>query len=574
VQTRRATDPAGGNDLGALDAAAIARVRDEIRPDPRDADELHDALLTAGFLTAQDLPDVPADLLEALIASGRACWLRGDSPCDGGTVPVPGGLSPVGVLAAAERLAELRAIHPHATATPDLTPPPSRLARTWTRQDAIVEILRGRVSLTGPITASALGASLGVSTGDADGALAALESEGLVLRGRFTAGEVRPAPPPLEHSGSVAHLEWCDRTLLARIHLYTLNRLRAEIEPVSPADFMRFLFRWQHVESASRLSGPDGIRALVALLDGYEVGARAWERSVLPVRLDRYEPAMLDLICLAGEAGWGRLSADETPAATPAGLVPATPVAIFLREHAPAWRSLRTAPSEDRLSADARLVLATLRAKGALFFGALLEASAFDADRLTQALGALVACGLATSDGFSGLRALVRAARGRPVFRDRRTAFAGRWTAVAAGPPLDREEAVRIQAAALLRRYGIICRRLEARGEIRGGRFVHGLSGEQFALPEAVERMREVRRRQPDGALMAISAADPLNLAGIVTTGDRVRAVGRTRIVYRDGVPLAVMEGAVLRELAPVNPSLADEIARLLRVRRAAAVLA
>jgi ATP-dependent Lhr-like helicase len=479
------------------------------------------------------------------------------------------------VVAAVERLPELRAIHPHALATPDLTPPPSRLTRAWTRPEALTEIVRGRVSISGPITSAGLAQSMAVSPGDADAALMALESEGVVLRGRFTAG--------------IPDLEWCDRTLLARIHRYTLNRLRAEIEPVGPAEFMRFLFVWQHVAPSTRLTGPEGVRELVALLDGYEVGARSWERAVLPSRLDRYEPALLDLICLAGEAGWGRLSADVTPGSGPAGLVPATPVAIFLREHAAAWRALGPPPSEDRLTADARLVLAALGAKGALFFAGLAEACDLDADRLSHALGSLVACGLATSDGFSGLRALVRAARGRAVFRDRRASFAGRWTAVAADAALDREEAVRIQAGALLRRYGIVCRRLlaretnaapwrelvrvyrrlEARGEIRGGRFVHGLSGEQFALPEAVERMREVRRSAADGTLIAISAADPLNLAGIVTAGYRIRAAGRTRIVYRDGVPLAVMEGAVLRELTPLSPALADEIARLLRVRRA-----
>jgi ATP-dependent Lhr-like helicase len=330
---------------------------------------------------------------------------------------------------------------------------------------------------------------------------------------------------------------------------------------------------------------------LIAQLDGYEVGARSWERAVLPARLDRYEPAMLDLICLAGEAGWGRLSADVSAEARPARLVPATPVAIFLRDHAAAWRSLRILPDEERLTGDARLVLATLRSKGALFFGGLVEACRFEADRLSGALGSLVACGLATSDGFAGLRALVRAASGRPIFRDRGTAFAGRWTAVAFEPPLARDEAVRIQAASLLRRYGIVCRRLliretnaapwrelvrvyrrlEARGEIRGGRFVHGVSGEQFALPEAVERLREVRRSAPDGAMMTISAADPLNLAGIITAGDRVRAAGRSRIAYRDGVPLAVLEAGETRALAPLDDARAAEVARALGRSRALA---
>ena len=655
VQTRRAADRSA-DDYGALDPDAIARVRDEARPDPRDRDELHDALLTAGFLTAGDLAGVPAGLLEELFAAGRACRVRlkPDATCedvttdgcsvrlqpdpdpssvrlqpdlsdDGCSVrlqpdPDPSGVrlqpDPAGILIAVERLPELRAIHPDLAATPDAAPPPSRLARTWQRAEAVTEILRGRVSLTGPITAAALGASLGVAAADADAALLELESEGLVLRGRFTPG--------------AAELEWCDRTLLARIHRYTLNRLRAEIEPVSPADFMRFLFRWQHVDPSSRLTGHDGLREIVAMLDGYEVGAAAWERSVLPARLDRYEPAMLDLVCLTGEAGWGRLSPAVAPGARPAGLVPATLVAIFLREHAGIWRSLRADGGEPpALGADAALVLDVLRSRGALFFGALAEATSFDADRLYQAIGALVASGLATSDGFSGLRALIRAARGKPVFRerpvltgpDRRATFAGRWTVVDAVPAHDgpaeagqdgpaeaehegpakaghyndsgaREAAVEIQARALLRRYGIVCRRLltrepnaapwrelvrvyrrlEARGEIRGGRFVSGLSGEQFALPEAVERMREVRRGPADGRLIAISAADPLNLAGIVTAGDRIRAFGRSRIAYRDGAPIAVIEAGVIRELAPLDPALSAEVSRVLHRRPIAQV--
>jgi ATP-dependent Lhr-like helicase len=212
---------------------------------------------------------------------------------------------------------------------------------------------------------------------------------------------------------------------------------------------------------------------------------------------------------------------------------------------------------------------------------------------LRHAIGALVACGLATSDGFAGLRALVWAARGRPAHHDRRSNFAGRWTAVAAtGEGGTREEAVEIQAWSLLRRYGVVFRRLlaretnaatwrelarvyrrlEARGEIRGGRFVTGMSGEQFALPDAVERLREVRRIPADGGLITISAADPLNLTGIVTAGERVRTAGRNRIVYRDGAPLAVLEGDFVRELAPIDPALAGDVSRALRARRLTAL--
>jgi ATP-dependent helicase Lhr and Lhr-like helicase len=572
VQSRRGAGAGSSGDLGRLDPEAIARVLDEERPDPRDLDELHDAMLTAGFLTDEDLAGVRPEWLDQLRAARRGGWVRFPSSTPDARL--------LRIAAAVERLPELRAIHPGATVDEVLVPPAARVARTWTRPEAIVELLRGRVSITGPITACALGQSLGVATADADAALLVLESEGLVLRGRFTPG--------------TSGLEWCDRTLLARIHRYTLNRLRAEIEPVTPADYMRFLFRWQHVEPAARLTGPDGLREVIAMLDGYELAAGAWERAVLPARLDRYEPAMLDMICLAGEAGWGRLSAIVSAGAPPPSLVAATPIALFLREHAGAWRSLRTPGDDPALTDHARVVHAALRSRGASFFGDLLQASGLDADRLRHAIGTLVASGLVTSDGFSGLRALVWAARGRPAFPDRRANFAGRWTAVAPDTADNaRDAAIETQAWALLRRYGIVCRRvlmretnaatwreiarvyrrLEARGEIRGGRFVSGLSGEQFALPDAVEQLRESRRIPPDGALIAISAADPLNLAGIVTSGDRIRAAGRSRIVYRDGVPLAVMEGDLFRELSPIDPSIAAAVSRALRARRPAALL-
>ena len=349
VQSRRATEPASASDLGALDAEAIARVREEERPDPRDGDELHDAMLTAGFLTPGELDGVRPELLAELTAARRA----GSAAC-GGSRP-----DSCRITVAAERLPELLAIHPDLVVQPSLQPPPSRLAKSWTRSDAIAEVVRGRVTLTGPVTAAALAGPLGISSADADAALLLLEADGVVLRGRFSPGET--------------DLEWCDRTLLARIHRYTLNRLRAEIEPVSPADFMRFLFRWQHVETSSRLTGLEGLREVVAGLDGYELAAGAWERAVLPARLDRYDPSMLDMICLAGEAAWGRLSPAHVEGGSPPSLVPATPIALFLREHAGAWRTLRTTDAEPPLGETARRVLAVLQSHGASFFGELYE---------------------------------------------------------------------------------------------------------------------------------------------------------------------------------------------------------
>jgi len=316
---------------------------------------------------------------------------------------------------------------------------------------------------------------------------------------------------------------------------------------------------------------------------------------MLPGRLDRYDPSMLDMVCLSGEVAWARLSSSDVSGGSLPSLVPATPVALFLREHEHAWRSLRIVGEEPPLRPDARLALSVLRSRGASFFRDLATASGLDADQLRHAIGALVACGLAASDGFSGLRALVWAARGgRPAQHDRRSNFAGRWTAVAAdnSDSVAREDAIELQAWTLLRRYGVVFRRiltretnaatwrelarvyrrLEARGEIRSGRFVTGMSGEQFALPHAVDELRQVRRLPMDGSLITISAADPLNLAGIVTAGERIRTAGRNRIVYRDGAPIAVVEGGMLRELAHMDAETAAEVSRTLKVRAVSAL--
>jgi ATP-dependent Lhr-like helicase len=598
VQARRAGDPSSAGDLGSLDAAAIARVRDQARPDPRSADELHDALSAAGFLCEAETALFAAVMFDVLVRERRAC--RVGLQMDGRA-----GLQ-TRLWIAAERIPEIRAIHPDARLEPALEAPRARAQRTWTRAEALVELLRSRLTITGPTTAHALAASLAIDVAEADAALLALESEGVVLRGYFTpnlrtSDPARRTPDPAPRTPP---LEWCDRALLARIHRYTLNRLRAEIEPVSPADFMRFLFDWQHVAAPARLTGLDGLREIIAILDGFELPAGAWERSILPARLDRYEPSMLDMLCLSGEVCWARLSiaTDASRVSRPGlrpgppALVPATPIALFLREHGSAWHGLRDADHVDResmLTDAARAVLDVLRTRGASFFSDLATATRLDADAVRAAIGTLVASGLAVSDGFSGLRALVWTAQGKPASRDRRANFAGRWTSVDPPTSDNRQPSTDLQAWTLLRRYGIVFRRLltrepnaapwreltrvyrrlEARGEIRGGRFVSGMSGEQFALSGAVERLRELRRTRAAGALATISTADPLNLAGIVTSGERIRAAGGNRLVYRDGVPLAVREGEYVRELAPIEPQIAADVSRALSRKRIPALL-
>jgi ATP-dependent helicase Lhr and Lhr-like helicase len=426
------------------------------------------------------------------------------------------------------------------------------------------------MAIGGPVSAATLAESLGVSTADADAALLALESDGAVLRGVFSPG---------------AHtVEWCDRVLLARIHRYTLNRLRAEISPVTPAEFTRFLFAWQHVDPSTALTGPDGLRAVVGQLDGIEVPARAWEREVLPTRVERYEPALLDMLCLTGEVSWARLSTGPTQ------VVGATPIALYLREHAEAWLTLRQDASRQAeavpLRGTAEPVLDRLRSHGASFVHDLASACSMTVDDVHRTLGELVAGGYVSSDGAAGLRRVIGATPWSAGAH--RAGPDGRWFALRESGEAPRDVAVETLAWTLLHRYGVVFRRvlareapgvpwrelvavyrrLEARGEIRGGRFVSGMAGEQFALADAVERLREMRRSGNDNRLITISAADPLNFTGIITPGDRIRAAQGNRIVFRNGVPIAAMEGDVLKRLAEVEPAVAAEAAAAAAGRR------
>ena len=588
VQTRRAFEPSSADDLGALDPAAIERVRDEAWPEVRDADELHDALLTSGFLTELEGLSGGRDgtswsgFWKELVETGRA-----------DRVQVASGHA---IWVAVDRLPEAKAIFPDALTRQ------MRAGAPVTREDAIRELLRGRVGITGPTTAAQLGSSLGVAESDADIALAALEGEGVVLRGRFTA----------EATG----LEWSDRRLLARIHRYTLNRLRAEIEPVTAADFMRFLFAWQRVEPEHRAGGLEGLAGVIGLLDGFELPAAAWESDVLASRVAEYDPALLDTLCMMGRVAWGRTAGRADGRA--GGPIRSTPVALFLREHADGWLAGRNG-GDYQLSSYATVVRDVLQQRGASFFHELAAASGLLPTQVEQALGELAGVGLVTSDSFAGLRALITpSSKRKPLSaarRRHRTApygieSAGRWSllchpeSIRCAQDRLREGAIapsgsgplaalgvttartELAARALLRRYGVVFkrvlaresgapawrdllmvyRRLEARGEIRGGRFVSGMSGEQFALPEAVTQLRATRRQEKTGTLTAVGGADPLNLVGIITPGERIPALTSNRILYRDGVPVLAREAGEVKSLDPaVAEPPAEQIQALVR---------
>jgi ATP-dependent Lhr-like helicase len=550
VMARRWRDPQNASDLGRLDPEAIAKVQSEAWPDPVNAEELHDALLWLGCLTEAEARAQPgwSEWLEALARDKRVARLKAPHA----TLWVP-----------AERLAQFQAVWPGARLEPEIAPPDDQAGAAPSKDDALTEILRGRLEGLGPVTPTAFAAPLGLEADAIAPTLASLESEGAILKGRFLAG--------------VNDEQWCDRRLLARIHHYTVRRLRSEIEPVAARDFLRFLFAWAHVSEETRLEGPDALPAVLNALEGFEAPAKAWETEILPARIKGYQASWLDAQCLAGRTSWARLTppAPSNGRASPVG---ATPVALIERRRTPLWMALAPSSGEAPMSGRAQAVFDALSARGALFFDELMEAARLLRPHLEEALGELVALGLAASDSFGGLRALlVPSGQRKPLAGARRRGrvlifdieSGGRWaminrTASQNGGAEARDAAVEYAARTLLARYGVVFwrlltqepgwlppwrdllrvyRRLEARGEIRGGRFVAGFSGEQFALPDAVGLLREIRRRPASGEWVSLSGADPLNLIGILTPGQRLSALTANRVVYRDGLPIAALTG-------------------------------
>lgn len=568
VQARRWTDPAAAGDLGRLDPAAIARVREEAWPQVGEADELHDALVVLGALTEAELQPW-VHYFRQLLDQGRATRLQ----------------SPAGpVLAiAAERLPQWRAVHPDAEPTPALRLPAELEAESWAAEDALCELVRGRLEGLGPVRPSTLAAGLAVTREAAEAALLALEGEGFAMRGRFS-------PEGLETG---AEEEWCDRRLLARSHRYTVQRLRAEIEPVSPAQFLHFLLHWQHALPDQRGTGPAALAGVLEQLDGIEAAASAWESQILPARISEYTPQELDQLCLAGRVTWARLTPARGEAGgRGAGPVRSTPIALCSRRRFRLWKRIVGAPANGpRLSSAAQRVLEQLDSEGASFFTELLDGGGLLRTQLEQALGELVAAGRVNADSFAGLRALlVPTERRRQLERHRRRRLpvngleeAGRWSALAAAPSKRpsgwdasglEAEALEDIAWVLLRRYGVVFRRLleretdhlppwrellrvyyrlEARGEIRGGRFVSGFSGQQFALPEAVGSLRELRRSEAAPQTVILSASDPLNLIGILTPHERVPALSGNKLLLRGGTALAALVGGTVRPLTQLN---------------------
>jgi ATP-dependent helicase Lhr and Lhr-like helicase len=554
VVLRRAL-PENANELGNLDPEAIRSAAEDAWPAIRDLEELHDALVGLILFPETELGRFPSEApswMDALVADGRSFRVTFDGRA---------------YWAATESQESVHALrHPRSS---DIEP------------EALVPIVRGWIEVCGPLTATELADMLGFPVGHIQIALLQLEGEGLVLRGNF--------------SGKGAE-EFCDRRILARIHRATVAHLRREIEPVAPAVFLKYLFEWQHVAPGAQLRGEHGVLEIIDQLQGFETAAAAWEKEILGARVEDYQSAFLDNLCLGGEVVWGRWMRRTTRAEVPSrrpGLTRTAPLGLGLREDMAFLLDPTPAP-ESGLSAVSKDIFEFLRRRRASFFAEIVAGVRHLPSEIEEALWQLVAAGLVTADSFAALRSLVsgetkRLEKSRRKRRHPRRTREGRWSLLETEPA--EGDRLEFRALQFLRRYGVLCRELlvrepsappwrnllrilrrsEARGEIRGGRFIAGLNGEQYALPEAVDALRALRRKDPQGVYIRISACDPLNLVGILTPGSRVVAVVGNRIIFRDGIPVAAAENNQTRIMSQVEEKEISILDRLLDERPASA---
>ncbi|HEY6537698.1 MAG TPA: DEAD/DEAH box helicase [Candidatus Dormibacteraeota bacterium] len=544
--------PVDPHDLAALDPAAIARVREEAVPDPRDQDELHDLLLS--LVVSRPEPAWTSWFAE-LVRTGRA-------------LTATGGQQPL--WCATECRGRVAALFPDLGFEPDNHPPAVGEEGAIEPEAVAADVVRGHLDLLGPVTAEEVARVTGLRPGLVKIGLAQLEGEGFVIRGRFD-----PALP---------EEQWCSRRLLLRIHGYTQQRLRREIEPVSAQDLMRFLLQWQRVAPGTQRDGRAGVVATVAQLQGFEVPVASWEREILARRIRGYQSGWLDQLCLSGEVTWARLrvqgrdpESESRGSGYPSRI---TPVTILLRADL-AWllQSVRgEAATQLVIDGPTGDVVAALREHGALFTADIAQLVRRLPAEVEIALWDGVARGLVTADGFSVARTLLLGPRRSGDHLRRRGlrrgvggagVGEGRWALVPPVSPVeDRDELAEALAEQLLVRWGVVfrdvvaretftlpwrdvlwaLRRMEARGTARGGRFVTGFSGEQYALPEAVDLLRAVRRKEPTGETIRLSAADPLNLAGIILPGPRVPAIHANSLLLKDGLPIGLGDERRLSE--------------------------
>jgi ATP-dependent helicase Lhr and Lhr-like helicase len=566
VATRRSLSTDELRDLARLDPEAVALVRREAWPLVRSADELHDALLS--LVAIDSLEAAPWQAwLDELVRSGRTARV---------TRPGQGDL-----WIAAEKWPVLRAAFPNARPDPPVVLP-EQLDRDVLDTDARTELVRGRMECSGPTRARELAERLGLEEVFVSASLEALEGQGTVLRGSFSENaQGRSADQP-----APAECEWCDRRLLARIHRLTMQGLRQQIQPVEPRAFLHFLAGHHHLLAENRWGGAVGVREAIAQLQGFELPAGAWERRVLSARIAEYDPQWLDHLFLSGELVWGRLNPprrgeDQKPSM--AALTRVVPISLFLREElAGLLPPEREAPSA-ALRGGADSVLEALSTRGALFFSELKAATQLLPSHLENALRELAALGLVTSDAFAAVRKIVEGEktgrRSRSAPRRRLHGVAapiGRWSLFPGSLSAPSSETYRdAWCRQLLKRWGVVfrdlvvressapswqelvgtLRRLELRGDVRGGRFVSQVSGEQYALPSCIEPLRNARRQieTAEAPWIVISAADPLNLFGVITSGPRIAATHRNALVVTGGRLIASRQAGHIEFYEPVD---------------------
>lgn len=595
VNMRRSLSVESVSDLGRLDPLAIEQVRKEALPLIRDADELHDALLSRIVLPKAEGQGWER-WFEQLQAAGRATVLS---------------VAEHHYWVPTERLPAARAAYPGGTLARDL-PIPAGIKTDWTDIDARIALVRGYLDFCGPTTAEFVADLLCLTANQVFACLEYMEGEGVVLRGRFTpnlrgAESSAPTqdsatelfentndgavPPPAEAAESAAPLvEWCHRRLLARIHRLTMEGLRREIQPIDVDTFIRFLTRHHGVLPGNRLSGANGVYQVLSQMQGLDIPSISWERDILPGRVDKYQAEWLDELCLAGEVGWGRLfppKRDPERSRPMASLTRVAPISIFLREDL-VWLTSQSPKLDiETLTTPAQEVFELLTLRGAMFAADLLVHTRMLPSQLDDVLGELITQGFVTADGFGGLRRLIAeksSSNGRDAYGLKRGAVrtrqsnsgVGRWSLWRAphpdAPETEHSALVEQWAWQLLRRWGVmfrdlltresgapnwfdlvqIYRRLEARGEIRGGRFIAGVSGEQFALGDTIRTLRELRDKPGTNELVVVSGADPLNLIGILTSQARVHSTASNRVAYWNGKPIAALQGGEVIPLGDI----------------------
>ena len=586
VQSRKWLDPTEGAEPGKLDIQAIQTVKAEIWPYISNPDELHDSLLLCGFLTHAEGKKGDGinnweEYFEQLIQEKRAAFFET-------------GKNGLKFWVAVERTLQFEEVYPEGSFTPKVKLSEKLVHQLPGKENALVEIIRGRLEMLGPVHSQSIAKSMGLPLSKIEESLLSLENEGFVVQGKFT----------LPQNG----MEWCERRLLARIHRYTLKKLRKEIQPVSSADFMRFLFAWHGLEQNEKPEGMQSLLKVLMQLDGFEAPASSWEGDLLPCRIKDYDPLWLDILCLSGDIVWGRFrKSNRGNRRKINNSIKVIPISLATRTNSGIWQKLN--PISDNghefLSSAASEVFIFLKEKGASFFDEIMTQTGLLSVQLEEAIAELVASSMVTSDSFTGLRSLLIQSKYRTAnSRKRRRLYsriekAGRWSIFQngmltqngssfqngglGGSAFDLDSLFTI-ARVILHRYGVIIRKiaehenfvppwrdmvralrtLEARGEIRGGRFVEGVWGEQFALPEAVAKLRSIKKEAKNGSYISINAADPLNLTGIITPGKRIKAIFNNRILYKDGEPIATKEGKEIKHLDKVDPMQEREITNAL----------